>query len=59
VSQFFATNPQSRPASGPKEGRWSRELPADWRQALGLTGGQAAEEPTAEDAGEAASPDDA
>ncbi|MEW6582041.1 MAG: hypothetical protein AB1416_04695 [Actinomycetota bacterium] len=36
MSQFFATNPQSRPATGAKEGRWSREIPADWRSALGL-----------------------
>jgi len=36
MSQFFGTNPASRPPSGPKEGGWSRELPKDWRSALGL-----------------------
>jgi hypothetical protein len=36
MSQFFGTNPASRPPSGPKEGDWRRELPKDWRSALGL-----------------------
>lgn len=36
MSQFFGTNPASRPASGPKLEAWKRELPADWRAGLGL-----------------------
>lgn len=37
MGQFFATNASARPAAGPKEGRWSRETPSDWRSALGVT----------------------
>jgi hypothetical protein len=44
MSQFFGTNPASRPPSGPKEGDWRRELPKDWRSALGLAQPAPAEE---------------
>jgi hypothetical protein len=37
MSQFFGTNPASRPAAGPKLEAWERDLPADWRAGLGLT----------------------
>ena len=47
----------SRPASGPKEGRWSRDLPADWREALGLEEKPEADEPAPEPAAEAAPAD--
>ena len=36
MSQFFGTNPASRPASGPKLEAWKRDLPADWRAGLDL-----------------------
>ena len=57
MSQFFATNPMSRPPSGPKEGTWRRDLPADWREALGLAEKPEAEEPAAEAAAEPAPAD--
>lgn len=51
MGQFFTSNPAARPAQGPKEGRWSRALPKDWRSALGLDE-RAAEQPGGEPAAE-------
>jgi hypothetical protein len=54
MSQFFATNPATRPANGPREGRWERGLPTDWRSALGVTAEVAVPEKAAEDTEETA-----
>lgn len=53
MSQFFATNPASRPASGPKLEAWKRDLPADWRAGLNL---DAAKKPASGDAPEGDAP---
>ena len=51
MGQFFTSNPAGRRAQGPKEGRWSTELPKDWRSALGLDE-RGAEQPKGEAAAE-------
>jgi len=54
-NRFFGVNPQGMANQGAKEGSWSREVPRDWRSALGL------DEPAAEqEAGaEESAPDEA
>ena len=42
-NRFFGVNPQGMPNQGAREGAWSRDVPKDWRSALGL-------EPEADDA---------
>ncbi len=47
-NRWFGSNPQAIPNHGKKLTEWERELPKDWRSALGLTPeGEAA--PTAAD----------
>lgn len=53
-NRFFGVNPQGMPSQGRREGAWSRDVPKDWRTALGL----GADAPGVENEG-AGEPDDA
>lgn len=37
-NRFFGLNPQGIPNQGRKLGTWSRDLPKDWRSAIGADG---------------------
>lgn len=48
-NRWFGSNPQAIPNHGKKLSPWERELPKDWRSALGL---EAEESATADTNGE-------